>query len=433
LKKGDDKLDRRDFLRTTAALASVSVAGSAVTAYAQSAVNKDSDAFWKTIIDQYKVTDEFINLNAGHWGIMSEPVRKAFNEHTAFINAYSSHYVGHGRSANPSARNYNVERMEIIDMLAAKLGVQSDELVFTRGATESMQLLISGYNKINPGDTVLYADAAYYSMAAEMRHLEVYRGANVVQLTMPDPVDFQGSIDLFEQGIKDNPGTKLILLTHMANRTGVIIPVKEITAMARSYGADVIVDMAHSWGQLDYDFVDQGVDFVGFNLHKWIGAPLGTGLMYIKKSRMLDIDTKSSKGAPGNDDINNRTQTGTMNLAAVMAVRDALNFVDAIGIKHIDNRFRALRHEWTNEFIDDDRVDILSPEDERMHCGLTSFRINAHDDARALGRTLLNDYAINTAAIPEYNGIRVAPGLYSSKEDMRALAAAIKDIANKLG
>ena len=326
-------MDRRDFLRTTAALASVSVAGSAVTAYAQSAVNKDSDAFWKTIIDQYKVTDEFINLNAGHWGIMSEPVRKAFNEHTAFINAYSSHYVGHGRSANPSARNYNVERMEIID----KLGVQSDELVFTRGATESMQLLISGYNKINPGDTVLYADAAYYSMAAEMRHLEVYRGANVVQLTMPDPVDFQGSIDLFEQGIKDNPGT---------------------------------------------------------------------GLMYIKKSRMLDIDTKSSKGAPGNDDINNRTQTGTMNLAAVMAVRDALNFVDAIGIKHIDNRFRALRHEWTNEFIDDDRVDILSPEDERMHCGLTSFRINAHDDARALGRTLLNDYAINTA---------------------------IKDIANKLG
>jgi selenocysteine lyase/cysteine desulfurase len=68
-----------------------------------------------------------------------------------------------------------------------------------------------------------------------------------------------------------------------------------------------------------------------------------------------------------------------------------------------------------------------------MHCGLTSFRINAHDDARALGRTLLNDYAINTAAIPEYNGIRVAPGLYSSKADMRALAAAIKDIANKLG
>ena len=83
----------------------------------------------------------------------------------------------------------------------------------------------------------------------------------------------------------------------MANRTGVIIPVKEITAMARSYGVDVIVDMAHSWGQLDYNFVDQNVDFVGFNLHKWIGAPLGVGIMYIRKNRMLDIDTKSSKGA----------------------------------------------------------------------------------------------------------------------------------------
>jgi selenocysteine lyase/cysteine desulfurase len=122
-----------------------------------------------------------------------------------------------------------------------------------------------------------------------------------------------------------------------------------------------------------------------------------------------------------------------MNLAAVMAVRDALHFVDDIGIKHIDKRFRALRHEWTKEFIEDDRVDILSPEDPRMHCGLTSFRINVHEDPRELGKQLLNDYQINTAPIPEYNGIRVAPGLYSSKADMRALAVAIKDIANKLG
>ncbi|MDG1859029.1 MAG: aminotransferase class V-fold PLP-dependent enzyme, partial [Emcibacteraceae bacterium] len=155
-------MDRRNFLKTTVALAGASVATAAITANAQSMMNKDSDAYWKTIMDQYKVTDEFNNLNAGHWGIMSEPVRKAFAKHTEFINMYSSHYVGHGKSADPSARNYNVERMEIIDMMAKKLGVSSDEIVFTRGATESLQLLISGYNKINQGDTVLYADAAYY-------------------------------------------------------------------------------------------------------------------------------------------------------------------------------------------------------------------------------------------------------------------------------
>ncbi|MCC3860783.1 aminotransferase class V-fold PLP-dependent enzyme [Pseudemcibacter aquimaris] len=426
-------MDRRNFLKTTAALTGASMVAGAVGTNAQAMMDKDSDAYWQTIIDQYKVTDEFINLNAGHWGIMSEPVRKAFAEHTEFINMYSSYYIGHGKSAIPSARNFYQEQNEIIEIAAKKLGVNADELVFTRGATESMQLLISGYNKINPGDTVIYADAAYYSMAAEMRHLKVHRKANVVEVEMPDPVDFQGSIDLFENAIKANPKTKLILLTHMANRTGVIIPIKEISAMARGYGVDVIVDMAHSWGQLDFDFADQGVDFAGFNLHKWIGAPLGVGLMYIKKDRMLDIDTKSSKGKPGNTDINNRVQTGTMNLAAVLSVRDAFKFVDDIGIKHIDKRFRALRHEWVKEFLDDDRVDILTPQDTRMHCGLTSFRINAHTDARALGRTLLQDYQINTAPIPEYNGIRVAPGFYSSKEDMRKLAAAIKDIAGKLG
>ena len=396
-------------------------------------MDKDSDAYWKSIMAQYKVTDDFINLNAGHWGIMSEPVREAFEEHTKFINAYSSHYVGHGRAADPSARNFYVERGEIIDMMAAKLGVGSDELVFTRGATESLQLLISGYNKINKGDTVLFADAAYYSMEAEMRHLKVHRGANVVELSAPFPATFENQIEVFEQGIKDNPSTKLILLTHMANRTGVIIPVKEIAAMARSHGVDVIVDMAHSWGQYDFDFVDQGVDFVGFNLHKWIGAPLGTGLMYIKKDRMLDIDTKSSKGPVGNTDINNRVQTGTMNLAAVMSVKDALQFVGDIGITHIDKRFKALRNEWVKEFIGDNRIDILSPEDARMHAGLTSFRIKAHKDARELGKLLLNDYHINTAPIPELNAIRVSPGLYSSKADMAALAVAIKDIMNKMG
>ena len=147
---------------------------------------------------------------------------------------------------------------------------------------------------------------------------------------------------------------------------------------------------------------------------------------------MLDIDTKSSKGPPGNVDINNRVQTGTMNMAAVMSVKDELNFVDDIGIKHIDRRFKALRHEWVKEFLDDDRVDILSPEDERMHAGLTSFRIKAHKDTRELGKTLLRDYHINTAPIPNINAIRVSPGLYSSKADMAVLGVAIKDIMNKM-
>jgi len=425
-------MDRRDFLKTTAALASVSVAGATIGVKAQGVVDKDSDAYWQTIRAEYKVTDEFINLNAGHWGIMSEPVREAFARHTEFINAYSSHYMGSGRRTDPNARSFVVERGEILDMLAVKLGVNSDELVFTRNVTESLQLLISGYNKLEPGDTVLYADAAYYSMQAEMRHMTAHRGAKVVRLEIPDPATWENQIAAFKQGIKDNPGTKLMLVTHMANHTGVIVPIKEITAMARGYGVDVIVDAAHSWGQYDMDFADLNLDFVGFNLHKWIGAPLGVGLMYIRKNRMLDIDTKSSKGPAGNDDINNRVQTGTMNMAAVMSVKDALHFLDDIGIVHIDRRFKVLRHQWVKEFLDDDRIDILTPEDKRMHAGLTSFRIKAHPGALELGNTLLGDYGINSAPIGNINAIRIAPGLYSSKADMDALAAAIKDIMNKM-
>ena len=422
-------MDRRSFIKTTAAIASLSAAGAAIPAFAQSVLDKDSDEYWKTIIAQYKVTDEFTNLNAGHWGIMAEPVLEAFVKHTRFINAYSSYYVGRGKRHIPTAENYGVDYNNVIRMLAEKLGVLEEELVLTRGATESMQLLISGYNNIEPGDTVLFSDDAYYSMEAEMRHLKVHRGAKVVEIPIEYPASKQSLIDMYEQGIKDNPGSKLLLLTHMANRTGLIVPLKEITAMARGYGVDVIVDMAHSWGQYDFDFNDQNVDFVGFNLHKWIGAPLGVGLMYIRKDRIGDIDTKSSKGPAGNTDIRNRVQTGTMNLAAVMAVKDALEFVNDIGIEHIDRRFRTLRNRWCQHFINDDRIQLYTPEDPEMYAGITSVRVKKIDDGMELERILLQKYQINTAAIPVLKAVRVAPGLYSSKADMDKLTAALKELA----
>ena len=424
-------MDRRKFLTSTAALASVSLAGQTISAKAQRILDHDSEEYWQTIIDQYEVPDHFINLNAGHWGMMSKPVLDAFIEHTKFVNSHNSQYIGHGVVTDPDARNYGKEYGEILAMLAKRLGVGTDEIVITRNATESMQLLISGYNKLKAGDTVLYTDKAYGTMMVEMRNLKALRGTNVVQLKVPHPATYENQIAVFEQGIKENPKTKLILVTHMSNQTGVIVPIKEIQRMARGCGVDVIVDMAHSFGQYDYDFADLDLDFVGFNLHKWIGAALGVGLMYIKKDRIKDIDKKLSFGPDDNEEIRFRALTGTMNMAIVLSIKDALYFLDDIGIKHIDRRFKALRDQWVKEFLDDDRVDILNPEDDRMHAGLTTFRINAIENARELGKTLYRDYRINTTTIGNLSGVRIAPGLHNSLDEMDKLAAAIKEIASK--
>jgi len=428
-------MDRRKFLQSTAALASVSVAAQTNISNAQPTLDKRSEVYWKTIIDQYEVAEGYNNLNAGHWGLMSVPVMEAYFENTRKINRDYSLYVGSGKAVDPDRfGNYWQEADEVVALLAKKLNVGADELVLTRNITESMQLLFAGYNKLKPGDSVIFTDTDYGSMQAEVKYLEERRGANVISVSVPDPASYQGFIDFYEKVIKDNPTTKLMLLTHMSSRTGVIAPVREIIAMAKSYGVTVILDVAHSWGQFDFDFGDFGADFAGFNLHKWIGAPLGLGLMYIRKDRILDIDPKSGKGGKVNTEIKNRIQTGTVNMPAVITVPKAIEFQDSIGIKHIGRRFRDLRNQWVNQMIDDDRFEALTPQDERMYAGITSFRlktINSNEGYGKLHRTLLSKYKINAnpyGGMRRGGAIRVSPALYSSKADMDALAAALKDI-----
>ena len=170
----------------------------------------------------------------------------------------------------------------------------------TRGATEALQALIGGYNKLKPGDTVLYADLDYSEMKNAMRWLEKRRGVKAVKLTFPEPtadkpLAEQDILSFYEKALSANPGTKLLLLTHLNNWTGLIIPVARISKMARERGVEVILDAAHSVGQVDLKLNALGCDFIGVNLHKWVGAPIGCGVIYIKKDRIDEIDPYMGK------------------------------------------------------------------------------------------------------------------------------------------
>lgn len=418
-------MDRRDFLKSSAALATVSMAGLPLISFAQTARNPDDENFWRIIKDQYDVTGDITNLEAGYWGIMSIPVTQAYIQHTHFVNQNSSYYA---------RRHYRDDYDGILKRLAEDLGVGEDELVLTRNATEALQSLINGYNKLEPGDSVIYADLDYGSMQSEMRYLETYRKVDVVKIDIPEPASYQNTIDAYEKALNENPKCKMMLLTHVSNRTGLITPVKEIAAMAKARGVDVLLDAAHSWGQFDFDFQDLGVDFVGFNLHKWIGVPLGVGMMYIRKNRVLDVDPLRGEASPDNDQVRTRVHTGTMNFAAVLTIPTALDFRDNIGQKNIEGRLRALRNQWVDQVIDNKNVEILTPQDERMYAAITSFRLKgktSNEENRALMKTLTDKYGIFTVAISGISsggGIRVSPSLYNSREDMDKLAAAINDI-----
>jgi isopenicillin-N epimerase len=381
---------------------------------------------WERIAREYDVTREVIQLEHGNWGMMARPVLAAYRAHVERVNRDTSYY----------ARRTMVPDLAVAQAAAAgAMGVSPDEFLFTRNATEALKALILQYNRLKPGDAVLYADLDYDSMQASMESLARLRGVRVIKIALPEPATRQSVIDTYRAAFDANPAIKMVLLTHLSHRTGLVLPIAEIATLARERGIDSIVDAAHSVGQLDFHLPDLKADFVGINLHKWIGAPLGVGAIYIRKDRISAIDPDPAAEAPVGNDMLSRVHTGTPDYSAQLTVPAALAFQASIGAARRAARLRALRDRWVRQVISLPKVQILTPEDPTMHGAITSFRLRgrtSHEDNVALAKTLLDKHRIFTVhrdGLASGSCIPVTPALATRMSDCDALAAAIRSLA----
>ena len=379
---------------------------------------------WERIAREYDVTREVIQLEHGNWGMMARPVLAAYRAHVERVNRDTSFY----------ARRTMVADIEAVRAeLASAMGVGLDEIAFTRNATEAMKALILQYNRLTPGDAVLYADLDYDSMQTSMESLASRRGVKVIKIGLPEPASRQSLIDAYRAAFDANPKIKMVLLTHLSHRTGLVVPVAEIATLARSRGIDAVVDAAHSVGQLDFRQPDLKSDFIGMNLHKWIGAPLGVGAIYVRRDRIGVIDPDPAEN-PKSTDILTRVHTGTPDYAAQLTVPAALKFQAAIGASKRAARLRALRDRWVRQVVGLPQIQILTPEDPELHGAITSFRLRgrtSHDDNVALAKTLLDKHRIFTVhrdGLASGSCIRVTPALATRMSDCDALAAAIRSL-----
>ena len=384
------------------------------------------ETYWEKVAAQYEVTDQVTNLEGGYWGMMARPVLDAFHRNTERVNRESSFYARtrFGREAN-----------DVRERVAASLGVGPGEIAFSRNATEALQALISQYNRLDAGDTVMYADLDYPAMQQAMNELAQRRAATVATLDIPEPAESKAQIlQAYAAALEAHPRTRLLLLTHANNKTGLVHPVKEITTLARTRGVDVIVDAAHSWGHIPLDVAGFGADYVGMNLHKWIGAPIGIGAMYIRETGLDGIDR--AHGDTGSlDSIQSRLHTGTMNFATILTVPDALDFQESIGWENKYARIRHLRDMWVQEARQIEGVDILTPDDDQLVGAITSFRMHGRGEGdynRALVNRMVEEYGIFTVARTGVAGgdcIRVTPALYNLPDDLDALVHALRELA----
>jgi selenocysteine lyase/cysteine desulfurase len=378
---------------------------------------------------QFDVTPGIHNLEAGYWSLMPRVVAQEYDRHNAAINASNAIWA---RNVLPNDEGWYTDERRVQAALARQMGCAPGEVCVTRSGSDALQLLIASYNKIKPGEAVIHCDLDYDACIMAVESLKTSRGAQIVKFAMPEPATTANILGAYEAVLKATPNAKLMLVTQVSNRTGLVTPVKEIVALARAHGVDCVVDIAHGVACLDFQIEDLGCDFAGWSVHKWTSAPLGTGAMYIRKSRIADIDIGFGNRNRSADDIGMRLPAGTLNFPAVLTIPTAIDFHFAVGGAAKEKHMRALRDRWVNAVADLPNVTMSVPNDPARYCAITSFRLKGMDTgekALRVQKTLFEKYKILTVwrtGVAAGPVIRVTPGLYSTDADVDALAKALR-------
>jgi len=381
-----------------------------------------TDSRWDEITRLYDASPEMTNLEHGYWSVMAAPVKQAYLQQIERINAQNAIYA---RGRMPA------DTEEVRRRIAAGIGCSIEEIALTRGAADSDRLLIAGYNKLQPGDAVLHSDHDYHAAQYAMNWLTDRRGVEVVKVAIPEQASQAEIVAFYEAALAANPKIRMMLLTHVCHRSGRVLPVADIIKAAKARGVDVILDAAHSLGQIAYQIDDLGADFAAFNLHKWWGAPLGIGFLYIRKNRLADIDRDMADGDHPESDIRSRSHYGFIDFATLVATPTAIDLHEKIGAPAKQARLTYLRDYWVSRARKIPGVEIVTPDEKGAYSALTSLRLKGHD-ASAVVATLRDRFKIQTVArdgLASGPVVRVTVGMPTREAELDKLVAALTEMA----
>jgi len=419
---------RRSFLRTAAAGAAAPVLAPRfldilerrLEAYQglPPAAAVTEEAFWREVRKAFPAYPDYINLENGYSSPQPAPTFEAFQRHEQTINGGLSFYMRRKRANDLAA---------VKTQLAELAGCPADEIVITRNTTESLGTVTHGVD-LAPGDEAVMCDQDYGSMLEQFRQQARRRGLKCVEISIPlHPRDDQEMVDTYARAI--TPRTKLLLLSHMVNITGQILPVRKIADMAHSRGVAVIVDAAHSFAHVVFTMPELDGDYLGASLHKWLCTPLGAGLLHVKKDKIRTVWPLLGDTSVPDDDIRKLERIGTHPSWTVLAISDAIRFHKLIGSERKEARLRYLQQYWTDRVRGIPKVYLNTPTGNRA-CGIANVGITGQRPG-AIADALLERYKIYTVAIDTVpvKGVRVTPHLYTTTAELDTLVKAVGDLA----
>lgn len=415
-------MNKRDFLRTLGgASLGVFFAPGQLARYARlpvDALARDED-FWVGIRTRYRLTPDYINLENGYYSMQAQEVLERFIGHVRDVNLEASHYMRTRQYPNKEA---------VRARLAALAGCAPEELIITRNTTESLDTVIGGFDW-KEGDEAVMAAQDYGAML-DMFKLQARRYGMVNRVvSLPiDPSSDDEIVQLYANAI--TPRTRLLMVCHMVNITGQILPVRKIADMAHARGVQVMVDGAHALAQLDFRIPDLDVDYYGASLHKWLGTPLGAGILYVRRDRVSSLWPLFGDSSFKDDDIRKLNHTGTHPVHTDLAIGDAIDFHEAIGTPRKEARLRYLQNYWVSKVRGTPNVILNTPSDPLRSCAIANVGVDGMKPGD-LARTLMERHRIWTVAIDGagVHGVRVTPHVYTTAAELDVFVTALREIA----
>lgn len=380
-------------------------------------VAKDED-FWASIRGGYKLKPDYINLENGYYCFLPEETLENLVKHVREVNYQGSYYMRTVQWDNKKA-------------IAAKLanlgGCSPEELIITRNTTESLDMVIGGMDW-KSGDEAVMAEQDYGAMLEMFKQVAKRYGVVNKIVSVPNhPSSDEEIVELYSKAITEK--TKLLMVCHMVNITGHILPIRKICDMAHKKGVQVMVDGAHAFAHFQFALPDLDCDYYGSSLHKWLSAPLGAGMLYVKKGNASKVWPLLAEGDKKDDDIYRLNHIGTHPVHTDLAIGDAVDFHQKIGGERKEARLRYLQNYWTSKVRNLPHVIINTPVDPKRSCGIANVGIKGMKP-KELADTLMAKYKIYTVAIDGANvfGCRISPNLYTTPAELDVFVKALGEM-----
>lgn len=378
----------------------------------------ENEDFWQAIRESYSLNPEFINLENGYYCIQPKETLEKFVAHVREVNHLGAYYMRTVQFEN---------KKKAATKLAALAGCSTEELIITRNTTESLDMIIGGLNW-SKGDEAVMAEQDYGAMLDMFKLVAKRYGVVNKIVSLPNhPSSDDEIVQLYANAI--TPKTKLLMVCHMVNITGQILPVQKICDMAHSKGVQVMVDGAHAFAHIVFNIPDLHCDYYGASLHKWLSVPLGAGILYVKKENIKNVWPLLADGERPEDDIARLNHIGTHPVHTDLTIADAIDFHTKIGGERKESRLRYLQNYWTNQVRDIPNVVLNTPKDPTRSCAIANVGIKSMKP-QELAEALLKKYKIYTVAIDGANvhGCRITPNVYTTTQELDVLVKALKEL-----